>query len=784
MNRSTYAYRTRIRVSGIVQGVGFRPFVYRLAKEMSLKGYVLNDTKGVLIEVEGNEIDAFITNLSSSAPPRSCVEEVFVEKTLPSLNFVDFKIKESTDTSGNFALVSPDTATCPECLSELFDPADRRHLYPFINCTNCGPRYSIVRGVPYDRTLTTMKPFKLCTECEREYRDPMDRRFHAEPNACPECGPGVWLSGSALRGTDAIERARELIREGAVVAVKGLGGFHLVCDALNDRAVKRLRENKRGSMKPFAVMSPDIDTVKTFVKISPTEAELLGGTIRPITLLSKRAKKASSALSEYVAPGNRYYGVMLPYTPLHHILCRGFVALVATSGNLSEEPIVIDNDEAEKKLNQLADYFLLHDRDIYMRVDDSIARVSGKGKIMILRRARGFVPGVIDLKEDLPEILACGALLKNTFTITKGKYAILSQHIGDLENERAMGFYKETLRNLKRTFRAKPRAVAVDLHPDLMSTRFGEEYAVKEGIGEEMIFRVQHHHAHIASVMAEHALVGPVIGAALDGTGYGADSTIWGGEFLVTDRASFERAGHFRAMPLPGGDAAIREPWRMAVSYLHEAYGEGFRDAHPEFLKRIDEKKMALIVKMIEANLNSPLTSSAGRLFDAVSSIVGLKDSVTFEGEAAIALEMVALEWIEKSGDLQELKPYPFELSNDSPFKIDTTLLIRGIVDDIRSGSSAGFIAAKFHLSLTGVIVAALCKIRESTGIEVAALGGGVFQNSLLLNKTVKVLVKEGFQVYYNEKAPLNDGGISLGQAAVASERIKLLKSTEIKRCV
>ncbi len=775
MDGSIDGYRTRIRVSGIVQGVGFRPFVYRLARELRLKGYVLNDTEGVLIEVEGTDIDAFITNLRCSAPPRSSIEEVFVEKTLPPLNFVDFKIKESTGTSATFTLVSPDTATCTECLRELFDPADRRHLYPFINCTNCGPRYSIVKGVPYDRSLTTMKPFTFCQDCEREYSDPADRRFHAEPNACPECGPKVWLSGSNLMGADAIERARELIREGAVVAVKGLGGFHLVCDALNDHAVKRLRDSKRGSMKPFAVMSPDIETVKTFGNLSPTEAELLSGTVRPITLLSKRVKKPPSTLSKYVAPSNRYFGVMLPYTPLHHILCRGFTALVATSGNLSEEPIVIDNSEAEEKLKALSDYILLHDREIYMRVDDSIARVGGDGKIMLLRRARGFVPGVIDLKEELPEILACGALLKNTFTITKGKYAIQSQHIGDLEDDRAMGFYKETLRNLKRTFRAKPRAVAVDLHPDLMSTRFGEEYAVKEGIGEDMIFRVQHHHAHIASVMAEHALIGPVIGAALDGTGYGPDSTIWGGEFLVTERGGFERAGHLLAMPLPGGDAAIREPWRMAVSYLHEAYGKGLRKIHPGFFERIDEKKVELIIKMIEGNLNSPLTSSAGRLFDAVSSIIGLKDAVTFEGEAAIALELAALEWREGEGVPHELKHYPFEVSNDTPLRINTTLLIRGIVDDIHQGSSAGFIAARFHLSLTGVIVAALSKIRESTGIEVAALGGGVFQNSLLLNETVKELVKEGFQVYYNEKTPLNDGGISLGQAAVAAERIKQL---------
>lgn len=767
--------KARIHITGIVQGVGFRPFVYNLAATHDLKGYCLNDSEGVVIEAEGAHLDEFIRDLTLKAPPLSKIETITVTGSIER-GFNGFTIRESVAVAGKSVLVSPDISICEDCLRELFDPADRRHLYPFINCTNCGPRYSIVKDIPYDRPRTTMARFTLCPECSGEYHDPSNRRFHAQPNACKKCGPKVWLSnrdGSEIDAGEnfsAIKEGQRLLKEGRILAIKGLGGFHLACDASNDDAVKRLREKKRRSFikggssnKPFAVMSQDIESIKSFALIDSKEEEALKDRTRPIVLL----RKSASTLSAHVAPGNSRYGVMLPYTPLHFLLFHegGFKALVMTSGNLSDEPIVISNEEALTRLSSIADCMLLHDRDIYMRVDDSIIRVDN-GVRRVLRRARGFTPDAIPLGGEMDEIFAAGPLLKNTFTITKGHNAIVGQHIGDLENVDALEFYKETLRNLQNTFKAEPRAVALDMHPDYMSSAFAREYAEDYGIKIDRIIPVQHHHAHIASVMAEHGLTDEVIGIALDGTGLGTDGEVWGGEFLVSSRSSFTRSAHLSYVRLPGGDAAVREPWRMALSYLVASFGENAEKEAPFFFERREAKEAAIVKKMVETGLNSPLTSSAGRLFDAVASIIGLKDRISFEAEAAIELESIA--------EIREgLTPYPFGIKNCSPAIIETAPLIRAIVEDVRGGGSKGEISGRFHLTMAETIVAVAKGIRGETGITKTALSGGVFQNATLLSLALERLEAAGFKCYTNERVPANDGGVSLGQAIVAWEKIK-----------
>ena len=764
---------TRIHITGIVQGVGFRPFVYNLAARYGLKGWCLNDSAGVVIEVQGPSVDSFINEIRTSAPPLSRIEEMTVERLEDTEDYSAFTIRESRAIDGKFVLVSPDVALCNDCLSEMLDPADRRYQYPFINCTNCGPRYSIVLDIPYDRPKTTMAPFIMCADCEREYRDPPNRRFHAEPNACPECGPRAWLHGGADMFNDkAIREAERLLKEGAILAIKGLGGFHLACDAENPDAVKRLRDRKRGSLKreagsnkPFALMAPDAEAVRSFCELSDKEERALTGRTRPIVLLKKRTPHS---LDEAVAPGNNYFGVMLPYTPLHHLLFgsssrgRSFRALVMTSGNLSEEPIVVSNEEALNRLSKIADHFLLHDRDIYMRVDDSIAKVE-EGRTKVLRRARGLAPDPIDLGEDMEEIFAAGALLKNTFCLTKGRNAIVSQHIGDLENVQALEFYEETLRNLKNTFRAEPVAVAHDMHPDYLSTRFALDYAREKGIAPERIIAVQHHHAHIASAMAEHNLSGEVIGISFDGTGFGTDGKIWGGEFLAASRRAFRRAAHLKYMRLPGGDMAIREPWRTAVSCLIDACGD--IGALRGFKERIGPNA-DVVAAMVQKDINSPLTSSMGRLFDAVASIAGIRDEITFEAEAAIELENIA-----QTG--AEAQPYQFIVKGGSPAQIDAAPMIRNIVDDVNGGVPKAVIAGRFHATVAELALKIAESIRKETGLERAVLSGGVFQNRLLFAMTNERLLNAGFKVYSQERLPANDGGISLGQAAVAWERIK-----------
>lgn len=749
--------RYRIFVEGIVQGVGFRPLVYQLAQAGNLSGFVTNTTQGVEIEVEGEEdaTETFLKALTESPPPLARITS-WKKVPLPVQGGeCGFFIKESISREERSALISPDTATCPDCLSELWDPQNRRYRYPFINCTHCGPRYTIIKDIPYDRPKTTMAPFIMCEECAAEYHSPVDRRFHAQPNACPKCGPRVALhdgQGRPFSVVDSIGTAARLLKEGRILAVKGLGGFHLAVDALQEEAVQRLRQRKHREEKPLALMAKDPEAVAAFAWVDNEEREILESRERPIVLLKK---KEPNAIAPSVAPANRYFGVMLPYTPLHHLLLdHGFVALVMTSGNLSEEPICRENDEAFHRLKGIADFFLVHDREIYLRSDDSIVQPVG-GKLRLLRRSRGFVPVPIFLKEPLAPILACGAELKNTICLTKGNRAFLSQHIGDLENLETLEFFQLTVRHLKRILEIEPEIVAYDLHPDYLSTCFAWE---QQGV---RLIGVQHHFAHMVSGMAEHGLEERVIGLSLDGSGYGMDGRIWGGEALVGDRSSFERVGHFEYLPLPGGAKAVREPWRMAVSYLYQAYGEDFRRLPLPFFTQRSEEQLEVLIQMIRRGINSPLTSSCGRLFDGVAALLGLRQTVVFEGQAAMELEMIQ--------DPGAHTPYPYEISeNEGTFLIRPSPIIRAVVEDIRKGTSPAAISRRFHLTLVEVFCRVCRLVREEKGIEKVVLSGGVFQNRTLLAELEERLKQEGFQVFSQALVPSNDGGISLGQAVAA----------------
>ncbi len=765
--------RMRINVTGIVQGVGFRPFIFNLARSLGLKGYVLNSSEGIVIDIEGDNVSDFVDRMQTSLPPLSEIKSLKAEQLQP-VGYTDFTIKESLTKKGRFTLISPDVSVCPDCLSELFNPKDRRYQYPFINCTNCGPRYTIIQDIPYDRPKTTMAKFTMCVTCSVEYHDPTNRRFHAQPNACPDCGPSITFvkrNGEILfEKKEAMESAIIASKDGAIVAIKGLGGFHLCCDAMNDKAVKRLREKKRKSNKPFALMSADTDTIKTFCIVSEPDEKALKSKERPILLMPKLPQ---SGISDAVSPNNNYIGAMLPYTPLHHLLfyspvvtqsfpTPNFNALVMTSGNLSEEPIVIDNSEAVERLSDIADYFLLHNRDIYMRVDDSVVR-NFKDKARIIRRARGYVPAPIDLNWEMPEVLACGGELKNTLCLTKERYAIMSQHIGDMENYDVLSFFEETLKNLKRSFKLEPKIIAYDMHPEYMSTKYA---LAQDGMGS---IAVQHHHAHIASCMAENGIEEKVIGIAFDGTGYGTDGNIWGGEFLIVDFNNFERAGHFQYIPMPGGDKAIKEPWRMAASYLYRVLKDRSKiievfKKRGSGLNRISENDIDVIIKMIEKRINSPMTSSAGRLFDAVSSIIGIKDKITFEGEAAIEMEMKA--------ERKCTGFYPYEINSENNIMlIDTSLIIAGALKDIFLKMPQSLISAKFHNTMAEIVLDVCTKIKEESGLNITVLSGGVFQNMLLLEKAIKKLEDKGFKVITHSKVPANDGGISLGQAVIAGRR-------------
>ncbi len=751
--------RKLIELTGIVQGVGFRPTVYRLARERNIKGFVRNDGRGVTIDAEGGvlELDGFMEDLKAKLPPRALIRTIEI-KNLEPRGYTEFTIESSGEEDQKTSLVSPDIGTCPDCLSEVLERNDRRFRYPFTNCTNCGPRFTIVKDIPYDRKNTTMNVFTMCGRCASEYGDPENRRFHAQPNACPVCGPRVSLTERSGRflaeGDDALGMAARLLREGKIVAMKGLGGFHLACDAANREAVIRLRRRKYREDKPFALMAASTAMVLRHCSVSAEERELLESPGRPIVLLKKRE---DSGIAPDVAPGQKYFGFMLPYTPLHHILLADTgLVLVMTSGNISDEPISYKDDEARERLKGIADYFLVHTREIETRCDDSVTR-RFRGSEYIVRRGRGYSPHPIALPFDVRRhILSCGGELKNTFCLARDTSAFLSHYIGDLKNLETYESFTQGIEHYSRLFSVNPEVVAHDLHPDYLSTRYALARPDVARVG------VQHHHAHVAAVMVENELEGDVIGVALDGTGYGGDGKIWGCEFMVADYRRYTRFAHLDYVPLPGGDAAAREPYRMAISYLDKAYGDAMFDLELDLFRRHDRKRIEVLLEMARKGFNSPHASSAGRLFDAVSAIISLRDRVNYEGQAAVDLEMNALEF---SGE-----PYPYSVrAEGGSLVVDVTPMIRAIVDDLTRGVESGRISAVFHGTMALLVLDMCRRIRESCKLTRVALSGGVFQNMLLLSDVFSRLEKDGFQVFIHRTVPTNDGCIALGQVAVAN---------------
>ncbi|MFN2114199.1 MAG: carbamoyltransferase HypF [Anaerolineae bacterium] len=753
----------RLHVTGVVQGVGFRPFVYGLASRLSAAGWVRNTSAGVDIYVEGapGTPARFAKLVESEAPPLARIDSV-VLTAAPAEGLARFEIRASEVNPDDFQPVSPDVATCPDCLAEMRDPTDRRHRYPFINCTNCGPRFTIITDVPYDRPMTTMAQFEMCEACAAEYGDPTDRRFHAQPVACPDCGPRVWLErgdGAVAIDAEAIAGARRLLADGAILAVKGLGGFHLACDAMNVAAVNELRHRKLRVGKPFAVMAPDMAAVEQHCAVDDASRELLESVARPVVILPRRA---GSTIAASVAPDQDDLGVMLPYTPLHHLLLEredGFPdALVMTSGNLSEEPIATENEEARKRLAGLADHMLLHDRDIRTRCDDSVVRAF-EGGVYPLRRSRGYAPYPVRLAHESEPLIAVGAELKNTFCLVRGDKAFLSHHIGDLENYETLRAFEDGVRHFERLFRVEPVAVGYDLHPNYLATR----YALERSAAEQLrAFGVQHHHAHVAACIAENGLPGdePMIGVALDGTGYGDDGTIWGGEVLLADLGGYRRLFHLSYAPLPGGDAAVREPWRMALSWLRQAGVEWSTDLPP--VRAAGPEALRVLSRQLELGLNAPPTSSMGRLFDAVSALTGLRTKVTYEAQAAIALEAAV--------DASDPGAYEVALGDHT---IDPSPLIRQAARDVLDGVPVGGVAARFHRGVAQAVADACDEARRAHGTSDVALSGGVWQNVTLLRLAVGELRRRGFTVYLHRRVPANDGGLALGQAAVVAHALR-----------
>jgi hydrogenase maturation protein HypF len=756
--------RARAVVRGAVQGVGFRPFVYRLATELGLAGWVLNSAQGVFIEVEGGgaKLREFLVRLEREKPPRAIIQSLEFS-FLDFVGYQGFAIRESEETGAKTVLISPDIATCAYCVMEIFQPSNRRHRYPFTNCTNCGPRFTLIEQLPYDRPNTSMKKFEMCAICEREYHDPAERRFHAQPNACPSCGPHVelWDTGGnvvALQD-DALHLAAEDVRAGKIVALKGLGGFQLIVDARNESVVKLLRQRKRRSEKPFALMYPSLEMAREHCRISELEERLLLSPEAPIVLL----QRWSPPLAPSIAPGNPYLGIMLPSTPLHHILLRdlGF-PVVATSGNVSDEPICIDEHEALARLNGIADFFLVHNRPIVRPMDDSVVRVM-RGREMVLRRARGYAPLPIHLKDPLPSVLALGAHLKNAVALSVDAEGLrhevfISQHIGDLETSEAYTAFRAVAADLPRLYEARPAMIACDLHPDYLSTKYAAELAANLGAP---LHPVQHHWAHVLSCMAENEVAFPALGVAWDGTGYGTDGSIWGGEFLVATENSFERVAHLLPFRLPGGEAAIRQPRRSALGVLYEAGGEtAFDQTDLAPLRDFSEADLALIRQMLTREVQAPLTSSAGRLFDAVASIAGRRQRVTFEGQAAMELEFAIQPC--------DGEAYPFEIISCSPALVDWRPMVEEIVQDVRGGVMTGIIAGKFHNALVEIIVG----VARYIGQTRIVLTGGCFQNSYLTERTVQRLLEAGFRPYWHQRVPPNDGGIALGQMVDAARSL------------
>jgi hydrogenase maturation protein HypF len=760
--------RRRFAVRGVVQGVGFRPFVWNLATRLRLSGWVCNTSGAVVIEVEGRPaaLQSFATALRADAPRLARIDSVETSP-LEVVGDAGFRIVESRAVEGEYQPIAPDAATCPDCVSDVMTPGNRRFAYPFTNCTNCGPRFTIIEDIPYDRPLTTMRHFAMCDACRREYEDPSDRRFHAQPNACPACGPRLWCAGAdgAERAGDPIALAAGSIASGEIVALKGLGGFQLCCDAANGVAVERLRHRKHRPEKPFAIMCADLATVRELCVVSDVEAALLEGSTRPIVLLTRRRGAGDGLLVDAVAPGLHELGVMLPYTPMHHLLLRSTGGLlVMTSGNVSEEPIAKDNDEAMQRLGHIADQFLLHDRDIYARYDDSVVRVVD-GVTHVVRRARGYCPLPVRVDAGADGVLALGAHLKNTFCVLDEGNAFTGPHIGDLDSPRTLDHQDEALRTYLRLFRTRPSIVAADLHPDYASTRLAERWW-ESGARE---VRVQHHHAHIASVLAEHGLRGSVLGVAFDGVGLGPDHSIWGGEFLLCDERSYRRAGHIAPVRQPGGDACAREGWRMAIAYLAAA-GERI-DAPPAWFLGAHgaptERQWRLVSRLATSN-TAPITTSAGRLFDAVSSLLGVAHVSTFEAEAAMRLEALA----SSAGDAAAVDALDVALGGDR-MVLDTVHLVLALVRERQRGRSIEDLAAVFHESLARGIATMCVRLSATLGVNRVALSGGVFQNALLLSRVEHLLRERDLFVYTNQQVPANDGGISLGQALVAASQAR-----------
>jgi hydrogenase maturation protein HypF len=752
----------RVSVRGVVQGVGFRPFIYRLAIKHDLNGCVSNTSEDVKIMVEGDldSIKKFLADIPVLAPPRSAIENISVSYC-PAAGYSNFVIHDSVVEEDKYQLISPDIATCPDCLEELFDPTDRRYHYPFTNCTNCGPRFTIIEDIPYDRPLTTMKNFTMCPECLQEYEDPLDRRYHAQPNACPVCGPSLELldsNGNPVDADDVIFATANLLKQGKIIAVKGLGGFLLAFDACSAETVDLLRERKHRPFKPFAVMMTSIEDVKIHCEITAEEETLITSPDSPIVLVKW---KHASKIAKSVAPNLIYLGVMVPYTPLHHLLMKeAGIPLVMTSGNISEEPITKDNDEAFRRLFGIADYFLVHNRNIHARYDDSVLMVEDKIP-QLLRRARGYAPYPVKLHKKVPQILGCGAELKNTFCLTRDEYAFISQHIGDLENLETFDHYENTILLYKKMFRIEPEIIACDMHPDYLATKYAIDQS--ENNAKLKSVPVQHHHAHIAACMADNGIVTPVIGVAFDGTGYGTDGKIWGSEFLIADYRNFKRMAHFEYLPLPGGEAAVRNPYRIITGYLLSLMGNDVIKQDLPFKKYVSDEQIRIIAEQVNKNINSPLTSSCGRLFDAVSALLGIRGIANYEAQAAVEMEMLCFD------EPDELWVYPYKYDYEEGRRIIRLGgLFEAILADLHKAVSTDTIAVRFHNTISTIINELCLVISGDTGIKDIALSGGVFQNRFLLRKTVGMLKQSGFRVLTHRQVPANDGGISLGQAAIA----------------
>jgi len=791
-----------IKIQGIVQGVGFRPFVYRLAKEHHLNGFVLNNSEGVSIEVQGDDdtVKKFIYDLENKAPPLSRIDSIDDESIDSVFNYTDFVIKESVHGKNPTTLVSPDVGTCETCLKELFDPDNRRYLHPFINCLDCGPRFTIIEKLPYDRSSTTMKSFELCSSCLKEFEEPLSQRFHVQPNACPECGPQLELldsHGKTIEG-DPLLNAITCLKEGKIIAIKSLGGFQLAVDATNDEAVQRLRKRKQRDEKPFALMAGDLRNAEKLATFTDKEREALCSRERPIVIVhrpSERRERSSFVprISTFVAPNTPHLGIMLPYTPLHYLLfyhpAAGgdfekkkslFTSLVMTSGNISEEPIIKDNDEAIKRLGSVADAFLTHNRDIHLRCDDSVVYINHK-KPSFIRRSRGYAPAPVFLNKNIPQILAMGAELKNTLCITDKNKAFVSQYIGDLENVPTLDYFKEAVSHFKNILNLDPEIIAYDLHPEYLSTKYAIDLLRSTKHEEQSTLPVQHHHAHIASVMCEKGITEPVIGFAMDGTGYGLDETVWGGEVLICTPTQFTRAAHLNPIPLPGGSKAIKEPWRMAFSYLREAFGNDWKTVQLDCLRQTGKTNLSLIDQACKSKINCPQTSSLGRLFDAIASLLNIKHFNAFEGQAPMMLEAMASEcetdfMLPYEIQMEELELFPNYLKspqNNYSLKqkciLDFKPFFYELIKEMKDGTPVPKLARAFHNTLTHAFIDIAEMVRKITGINDVVLSGGSWQNRLLSNEFTQELIKRKFLVFTNEKVPVNDGGISLGQAYIAA---------------